>query len=244
MYLNPPMNMQFLTGASNAHRVAAEIWVRPDKEPVRLQRNGRLKKPMGLYPSVKSGRLLPYEARSEALGFWHAEADPEVVQSWAQPHTLKMTVDGMACRYTPDREDELAGGGTRIVEMKSEFDERRDPFYTRKLAAARAIYEGLGWSFRIVTRPELEAQPVFDAVERIQRYRGAYVDPADWLRVQDVLKTEHCTFGGLVERLGGGVRAEATLCAMHVHGAVRVDFRNGLGAQSAVELGRSSPFSG
>lgn len=219
-----------------AHRVAAEVVVRSDGDPVRLTRNGGLKKPMGLYFSAKCGRHQPWEARTELKAFYWVEASTNVLAYWAQPHTLKFPMDGKLCRYTPDREDALVGGIVEIVEVKNDFDEKKDPQYTRKLDHARAIYESLGYRFRILTIANIEAEPAFTAVQTIQRYRGVAISPASLECVQDALCTGAVALGQLIEELGGGPLAQATFCAMVVHRVVAIDLSMGLNSDALVSI--------
>jgi hypothetical protein len=208
--------------ARTGHRIAAELIARPGGEPVRLLRNGGLKKPMGLYFSGKSGRHLPWESRNELHGFWWAEARSDVLQSWAQPHTLKMTIEGRSCSYTPDRLDELAGG-VEVVEVKDVFDEQKDPFYALKLEHARLIYEAIGYRFRLVTRAEIEADPGFSTVALIQRYRSVAVDLQDIDAARAALAQAPATWGNVLEALGGGPGALPRACAMIVRRILAVD---------------------
>ena len=69
---------------------------RADRGPVRLRRNGRQPKAVGLYFSVKSGRHLPYESTLELHDLWRAEVDSF---GWCAPFRSRSpcTWSGQAC---------------------------------------------------------------------------------------------------------------------------------------------------
>src|SRR5579875_1144966 len=72
----------------------------PSGGPVRLRRNGRTHRAVGLYFSVKSGWHLPFESKLELHDLWRAEIASEILRSDVQPFTLKFVLDGQLRRYT------------------------------------------------------------------------------------------------------------------------------------------------
>ena len=208
----------------------------PDGSPVRLRRNGRQKRAVGLYFSVKSGRHLPFESTLELHDLWRAEVDSTVVRSFPQPFTLQMVTDGVAWRYTPDRRDVLADGAERIVEVKDDDWAEQDPVLAERLGHVAEHLAERGIKFRVHARSEIQVEPQFSAIQAIQRHRRTAVTPAEVEAVCEQLRREACTLGGLQSRLGGGPRALAVLCALVVRRVILLDLSCGLHEDAAVSL--------
>lgn len=215
---------------------SAEIVAYSDGSPVRLRQNGRLAKPMGLEFSVKNGDHVPWESRNEQHALWHAEMNSGVVSYRAQPHTLRLMMNGRRASYTPDLLLEGVDGAIDIVEVKDTFEEKKDPEYTDKLNRAAIIYRALGWSFTIVTKAELEAEPAFSDVELLHRYRKTALQVDHVHAVQMVLAEGPTNLKTLRRMLPPDPMGMAQLSAMIVHRVVGVDLANGLDDDAVVAL--------
>jgi hypothetical protein len=97
-----------------------------------------------------------------------------------------MIIHGHRRSYTPDREDTMSDGRKVIVEVKDDAEAAKEPGYEEKLEYARAVFAALGVGFRIQTKAEIEAQPRFDAVERIQSLRRTLITTEDTLILMQV----------------------------------------------------------
>lgn len=214
----------------------AEIVSFSDGRPVRLRQNGRLAKPMGLEFSPKNGDHVPWESRNEQHALWHAEMNSGVVSYRAQPHTLRLVLDGRRVSYTPDLLLEGVDGAIDIVEVKDAFEEKKDPEYTDKLNRAAVIYRALEWSFSIVTKAQLEAEPAFSDVELLHRYRKAALRVEHIHAVQKALADGPTTLTVLRRALPKDPIGTAQLSAMIVHRIVGVDLSNGLADNAVVAL--------
>lgn len=215
---------------------SAEMVSFSDGRPVRLRQNGRLAKPMGLEFSVKTGDHVPWESRNEQHALWHAEMNSGVISYHAQPHTLRLVLDGRRASYTPDLLLEGVDGAIDIVEVKDTFEEKKDPDYTDKLSRAAVIYRALGWSFSIVTKAQLEAEPAFSDVELLYRYRKAAFQVEDVHAAQEVLAAGPTTLKALRGVLPPDPVGMAQLSAMIVHRIVGVDLTKGLADDAVVAL--------
>lgn len=215
---------------------SAELVRRRDFSPMRLRRNGNLKKPMGLYFSVKLGDHLPWEAKTELKTCWWAEVSSAVLVYRAQPHTLRMVIDGRAVSYTPDFHLDLAGGGVQILEVKGKFDEAKDPSYSQKLARASAVYSALGYDFTVVDSELLEQEPAFSAVSTLQRYRAAIVDQREGEAVCGLLADGLAPLQRVLELVPEGPRGLAMIASMLVQRAIRLDLGLGLTRETPVWL--------
>lgn len=221
----------------NPWGITAALIEREDGGPLRPIATGRRRRPVGCYYSYKCGRASPWESRTELLGLYHAEVRFDVVDYRAQPHTLEMFHEGKKFKYTPDLEQRLADGRVEIVEIKGEFDALADPDYTTKLEVARDVYAAAGQSFRVVERKELEAQPLFKAIEEIQNYRRTAITASDMFLISNLFKTkEDVTLGDMKGAYGNPIVGMAKTYAMMVRRIVEIDIARGLDNRSAVRL--------
>ena len=217
-------------------RTRATIVQRRDRGPMRPAGRRRGYRPGGLYASAKTGRMVGWESRAELWGFHHAEVATEVVNYRAQPHTIEAIEGGRLLIYTPDREDLLADGGHRIVEVREDFEAKRDPAFAQKLALFGEVYRSLGWDFQVVAPEELTAEPLFGAVEEVQRLRRAAFTVADLDRVREALADGARPFGELVSLFDGELLGRSILCAMMVVRYVAIDLSAGLDEAALVTL--------
>lgn len=200
---------------------------------------GRQIKAIGRYPSEKCGCSYQYESSHELHGFWHAEVDTAVQHYRAQPHTLRIEAERDPVSYTPDREDVLACGTIRIIEIKGKFEPKRDPLYTQKLEWARAIYNSMGWRFDIVERAELEAQPKFKFVEAIQAYRRTSVTLSDIDLIRNLFEQQATLpFEKVQAVFASKPVGFAKVSAMIVRRLLSIDLAGGIIGQSPLALGR------
>lgn len=236
-YRGPSLQVERVSLHLLPSRLAATLYQRHVAAPMRPVGRRRGLRPGGLYYSAKMGRLVGYESNNEKCDFYRAEIAPRVAGYREQPHTIEGMIDGKLRRYTPDREDRLADGGTEIVEVKDDFEVDKDPDYDLKLRYFAEVYERLGWSFRLTTRKEIEDSATFGAVETIQRYRRASFTAAE------IAEVRH-RFGGLGECCLGDLLAIFTselvglpkLCAMMVGRILVLDISSRLEPGSIVKL--------
>jgi hypothetical protein len=221
-------------------RVAAELTVASDGGPVRTIINGRHRKPTGRYASRKAGRSLPWEGTDERSYFWLCEADTDVTSYLSQPHRLTIfREDGDAMDFYPDILRKMASGRTEIVEVKKTFgarDRGADPEYALKLELARQVYAGLGWSFQVITRAEMQDGYALRNAKYVQRNRFAKFGGGDRLTLLSAIDAAggRLTMQGAIASLGAGPRAEAKLKAILVGRVVSIDLRGRLDAYTAV----------
>lgn len=206
-------------------------------EPVRRIANGRRHKVVGAYYSSKNGRLIEWESRAELSGFYHAEVMPNVVRYGAQPHKLKLVIDGRAQYYTPDREDTLANGLSVVTEIKDNFEALEDRQYAEKLEYADIVYRYWGKKFLIQERSDIEAQPIFDCVRTIQAFRRTTFTAFDLTAVQESFFARTVVpLAALADRLAPARSGLPKVCAMMVKRLVEIDITKPLGDESPVRL--------
>ena len=205
---------------------------RADGGPVRLRRNGRQPKAVGLYFSVKSGRHLPYESRLKLHDLWRAEVASDVVRSQPQPFTLRFMLDGQVRRYTPDRRDLLVSGAEQIVEIRDDGEAGEGGIEE----VVRSILSARGMSYVVRRRSEIEAEPTFSAVEIVQRNRRAQVSSGQVVAVRSLLANRPQPLADVLTTLPPGPSGFATACAMMVRRLIAIDLSQGLSAHSCVSL--------
>jgi hypothetical protein len=208
-------------------RTAVTITQRRDGGPMRPAGRKRGFRPGGLYASAKTGKMMGWESRPELWGFHHAEVDTAIVAYRAQPHTAEALADGGRLVYTPDREDQLADGRIRIIEVKEQFEADRDPYYARKLEYFAEVYRSLGWEFRLIDAAGLTRQPLFGGVEAVERLRRAAFTSDDLNRVREALADGPRALAELVPLFDSEVLARSLLCAMMVGRYLAIDLSAG-----------------
>jgi len=198
---------------------------------------GRRNRPVGLYYSVKNGRGVPWESHVEERGMFHAEVDTSVLRYYVQPHTLRIIRNGLTFNYTPDREDRHQDGMISIIEIKDVYREKDDLQYFEKLRLAAEVYARLGYVFRIVQRGQIDAEPLFSAVETIQAYRRTAVSIADVAAIRNCMGDQKSTTVlTATEALGGPDCGLHRLSALVVRRMCSIDLRRGLVADAEVTM--------
>ncbi|WP_145704929.1 hypothetical protein [Azospirillum baldaniorum] len=201
--------------------------------------NGRHRKPTGRYSSAKARRALPWEDKRERAFFWHCEADANVVAYLSQPHRLEIHVGRpRPLIYFPDLRRDLANGRVEIYEIKKAYNPDDDADYDLKLRLAADVYEGLGWSFRIIEAPEIERRPTLDTAWSVQRYRHVALSERDRFAVVTAIEGHGGTapFQDVADVLGGGAVGMARLCAGIVRRIASIDITAPLEATTPVSL--------
>ena len=209
--------------------IFATLWQRVDGGPMRTAADVSQKRSVGRYASKKNGRGQFHESQNELHAFYDAEVNTDVVRYRAQPHKLEFIIDGKRRFYTPDREDTLSNRRTEIIEVKDHYEAEKDPDYHTKLEIAGTIYAGLGWSFRVTERAEIEAQPRYKAIELIQSLRRTVVTQLDEDCVQRRLAGDETL--PLVGNSGlwdSPVLGFAKMCALMVKRTISIDIDHGL----------------
>ena len=221
-------------------RTAAKIDTAARGGPVRLIINGRHHKPVGRYASRKARRSLPWEAWGELAYLWVCEADADVVSYLTQPHRLTIRLPGGGSAvYYPDIRRDLADGAVEIVEIKKrDGDARRTRDYALKLELARLVYEGLGWTYRILVESDLKFRRELWTAQSIQRNRTARVTRKERLRLAEALAGDGGTLplAKAQEALGGGPDGQAKLYAAIVLRVASVDLTTPLTPDAPVRL--------
>ncbi len=218
-------------------RLAATVYRRHDRGPMRPVGRRRGLRPGGLYYSQKMGRMVGYESDNEKFDFYRSEVGPEVVCYREQPHTIEGTIGGKVRRYTPDREDRFADGHIEIVEVKDQFEAEKEPDYHAKLTYFAEVYERLGWSFRLTTRDEIKDPVTFETIETVQRYRRSSFTAGEIADVRrKVSQHGECRLAELLPIFSSEVVGLSKLCAMMVGRILVLDIRSKLEPSSIVKL--------
>ena len=130
----------------------------------------------GLFPSLKTGRMVWFESFLERDFIHLLEFEPSVISFTEQPFTLEYGHQGKTRRYTPDFHVQLASQRQVVVECKpTAFLEHQDN--PLKFAAARAWCAERGWAFRVVTEGDVRPQPRLANIKLLARYARLRVAP-------------------------------------------------------------------
>ena len=220
--------------------IFATLKQRVDGGPMRTAADVSQKRSVGRYASKKNGRGQFHESLNELHAFYGAEVNTDVVRYRAQPHKLEFVIDGARRSYTPDREDTLSNRHTEIVEVKGRYDAEKDPDYHAKLEISQMVYAGLGWSFRVTERDEIEAQPRYRALELIQSLRRTVVTQLDedWVQ-RRFAGDETLPLAKIRELWDSPVLGFAKMCALMVKRTISIDIDHGLSDAAPVRLLRA-----
>jgi hypothetical protein len=155
----------------------------------------------GLFPSLKTGRMVWYESFLERDFIHVLEFDPSVVTFAEQPLTLAYAHQDKTRHYTPDFHVHYASPRHVLVECKpTAFVEREDNQI--KFAAARAWCAERGWCFRVATEADIRQEPRLANVKLLARYARLNVAPQIQSRVFAALATSpDLSLGQLARRL-------------------------------------------
>ena len=130
----------------------------------------------GLFPSLKTGRMIWFESFLERDFIYWLEFDPSVVTFAEQPFTLAYQHLGKTRRYTPDFHVRYAAEQDVLVECKpTVFVETEEN--QLKFSAAQAWCAERGWSFRVVTEADVRQEPRLANIKLLMRYARLGVTP-------------------------------------------------------------------
>ena len=136
----------------------------------------------GLFPSLKTGRMVWFESFLERDFIHLLEFDPDVVSFAEQPLTLEYLHQGKTRKYTPDFHVQYAAQRQVLVECKpTVFVDREDNQI--KFAAGQAWCAERGWAFRVVTEADIRREPRLANVKLLGRYARLHVAPQVQSRV-------------------------------------------------------------
>lgn len=204
----------------------------PVRDPARVK--GKKGSYVGYFPSRKMNRSIAYESTGELYTAILYELDPQVTKYVEQPYRFKFTYEGAESSYTPDFLV-IRNGEKWIEEVKP--DERvRKPEIHKRLLAEKALVEGKGFKFRVVTEKVSMRQPRLRNAEIILRY--AY---PDW-REQDqkellsaLNNTQNQTIKSAIERLGTD-DALSIICTGACVGLLELDMSQPFSHETSIKL--------
>jgi len=154
----------------------------------------------GLFPSLKTGRMVWFESFLERDFICLLEFDPNVATFAEQPFTLKYLHLGKSRKYTPDFHVRYAPQRDVLVECKpTAFVETEDN--QRKFAAAQAWCAEGGWTFRVVTEVDVRQEPRLTNIKLLARYARLSVSPQVQSRVFAALAATPCLSLGQIAQL-------------------------------------------
>ena len=214
-------------------REKARINASMNGEPIRVFWHGQARHATGMYASARTARSQPWREPVQRSRLWICEVDPAVSTYLAQPHVVSVPFEGKHRNvFIPDLRIDYRDGSVGIETI---FDRRRPP-RAAAMDFARELYEGMGWSYRVVKRPDVD--------------RGFALANAQVVEADKFTKTTSRTIrtaaeflagcGGmapyarLIEALGGGTQGRAALHALVVRGHLHFDIEGRLCADTAI----------
>ena len=170
----------------------------------------------GLFPSLKTGRMVWFESFLERDFIHLLEFDLRVITFAEQPFTLEYLHQGQTRHYTPDFQVQYAPQRQVLVEIKpAAFALHEDN--QRKFAAAQAWCAERGWTFRVVTEADVRQQPRLANVKLVARYARLSVAPQVQSRMFAALVADpDQSLGQLAQRLEPANPVSALPALLHL----------------------------
>ena len=192
----------------------------------------------GYYRSSKMGAEFPFESLSERDAMVLLDIDPGVLRFHAQPETFRWMQAGRRRRYTPDILVEFTGGDREYREVKTKKMKDQDPTLCGRLDRILIECAMRTATFSFWTREEIQRQPRLCNARRLR----SSLDFLDSEAVQTVgaaiaVEGLPSTLGALAQRLGGGIKSDATILALAACGELAIDITAPLNAATPVKRG-------
>jgi TnsA endonuclease N terminal len=138
--------------------------------PIRKITNGG-KKVIGLFPSIKMGRMIGWESQLERDCLFLIEMDPDVYWYEEQPKKITYYVEGKAHTYTPDllvlrRSRDIA----QLVAVKSKEKAESEEWQSFFDIVRPICQDKYGYEYLVVTDREIRIQPRLNNIKLIYKY--------------------------------------------------------------------------
>lgn len=194
-------------------------------------------KPTGVYNSVKTGLVQPYESQYELLFMKICEADWHVSEWTAQPCRFEIVDEEFRLDYFPDFQVVRSNAQIEYVEIKrSETDEVLGDV-ARKLDLMKGFCESIGSQFRIVDLTDLSVEPRLSNAEAIQRDAHTKITVDDTFKLTQAFRDyagNAVPYGKAVDLLGGGIIGRKKLHSMIVRRGAAIDISQSITANTPV----------
>lgn len=226
-----------LPPASNDQLARARIVLPERPGPIRSLVGGGRRATIYNFASRKTGRPQPGETLGEKLAIERSEAATDIIDYQSQPHRLEFVVDGVCRSYIPDLIRLYADGSIEVIEIKKNYDPRRDPAYQSKIDAGSDVYRALGWRFVIMVDQELHNPPTLVANCAAIAHAGhALIDSEMVGAIETLLDANggRTTLGALEAALGGWPGGRKRSFAAHVRRLVSITLETPLDPDTPV----------
>lgn len=188
------------------------------------------------YYSVKNGHYVPFASGSLLRALYRAEVSHDVVgyRTEFDPSDLRL-VGPLA--YAPFLEETTSDGRLIMTAFLEMSEESADREYAEAIVKARTHFGARGISLHIRGGPEIDEQPLFDAVEAIQTFRRTPFTDADILLVKDAIgERASAPLGEVRDMFKSSALGFAKLSAMMVRRIVVIDLNQELGPKTPVRM--------
>lgn len=222
-------------------RYDARMEVREDGEPIRTIFNGRRNRPVGLYPSIKSGRMIARESHLERLAIRWLETDYSVESYLDQPHTLYFSFNGKKTHYTPDYQITRSNASISYLEVKYFTDLRTMPQLEReRLKLARTLYRSVSRNLEFFTDRRLRIHPMWatnaELIEQSRRLTFGTDALAALIEHLEARREYTSTLGACAAAIGDPDFGEARVLALALRRIVRLALDEPLDSDAQVTL--------
>jgi hypothetical protein len=203
----------------NALRTFAPILVHPDGHSLGNSQVGSRTVPSGSFASSKAGVPIPWVRHRERALVRALECHPDLIDYRTYSHCLETTISGVSIRYVPAAAYDKTDGSVNVVSFAKPAK--------RTFDAVAAIYEKLGWAFRILDPAAFDVRTDsarFNA--RLLTYKHVEFSTSDSFTAQSILRAAggRAQINELIAQLGGHPIGFAKLCAMHLNRQLVIEF--------------------
>lgn len=216
-------------------RERARIVETQDSEVLRTLLAFGVRTPTGFYSSMRTGYYQPWKQPLERLRFWICETDPAIRSYRALPHRIHVPVDGEhKAIFLADLRIDYRNGAVGVETIV----DRRPPPSARVLDFVRDLYQGMGWSFRVVRKRHVEGGHALDNARLVERDKDTKITTTTLRHVRDFVAANggEVAYARLVESLGNPTVGRALLHALIVRGHLDFDIEARLTSNSPIRL--------
>jgi hypothetical protein len=192
----------------------------------------------GRLPSTKNKLLNEWESQHERHAAYWFEFCPEIVEFASQPISIGLPLDGRVTTYTPDFKVIWESGEHWIVEIK-EANDLLDPNLRRKLDAASAYFDELGYQFFVITEVELSQSALIHNLNLLRPYKRLTIQHSLIDSVERLIADNgKCTLFTLCEF----VQSRQTTLALLAKGICSFDLFTPITSETTIKISKGDHY--
>lgn len=215
--------------------VIATIVRSGDGQPARRVKAGWQQRPTYKLSSPKVQGIGEAESGLEADAYRIFDFDPSVMSYRTQPFVVNYRTDGRIVPSYPDAEIKRSDGTFEIVQIKTQTSYRKYLIENHRFRLERDLFEGLGWSYRVLTEVEIRAEPRYSNIKLLRHYRNRVLPNATVDIVQAMVKRgAGATIRSIIKNAKPSGLHEVDIYGMIARNQIRIDLSEPIGPDTRV----------